>query len=129
MVLDTSAIVALLANEADAEVYEAALAAAEAPAISAATVLEASLVLEHRHGPPGTAKLDQLLAEQGVQVVPFDVDQLALARAAYRRFGKGRHPAALDFGDCFAYALARQLGVPLLFKGDDFRQTDVESAL
>jgi ribonuclease VapC len=91
-------------------------------------VLECSLVLEHRYPGIGPHKLDQLLREQQVEIVPFDSDQLERAKAAFLRFGRGRHPAALDFGDCFSYALAKELGRPLLFKGGDFRRTDVESA-
>lgn len=97
--------------------------------MSAATALECSLVLESRYGPVGAIKLDALLSEQGVEVVAFDEEQLALARAAFRRFGRGRHPAALNFGDCFAYALAKARTLPLLFKGDDFAQTDIASAI
>jgi ribonuclease VapC len=129
IVIDTSAIVALLSNEADAELYEAAIAAADESCISAASVLECTLVLESRYGAVGSQKLEQLLLEQSIGVVPFDEEQLVLARAASRRFGRGRHPARLNFGDCFSYGLAKQLAAPLLFKGDDFPQTDIESAL
>jgi ribonuclease VapC len=128
-VIDTSAIVALLTNEADAELYEAAIASAEESCMSAASVLECTLVLESRYGIAGSQKLQQLLLEQGIGVVPFEAEQLELAIAAFRRFGRGRHPARLNFGDCFPYALAKQLASPLLFKGDDFPQTDIESAL
>jgi ribonuclease VapC len=129
MVIDTSAVVALLNDEADAERYEIAIAEAEEAAMSAATALECSLVLEGRYGVVGAQKLDVLLAEQGIIIVAFDAEQLAIARAAFRRFGRGRHPAQLNFGDCFAYALAKQLGQPLLFKGGDFVQTDIASVL
>jgi ribonuclease VapC len=129
MVIDTSAIVALLFNEADADLYEASIADAEESCISAASVLECSLVLESRYGVAGSQKLEQLLHEQGVAIVPFDEAQLVLARAAYRRFGRGRHAARLNFGDCFSYGLAKHLAAPLLFKGEDFPQTDIESAL
>lgn len=128
MVVDTSAVVALLFDEADAELYEAALAGSDEGCMSAATVLECGIVLLARHGPAGAQKLDALVAEAAIEIVPFDEDQLALARAAYQRFGRGRHAAALNFGDCFAYALAKARGLPLLYKGDDFAQTDVESA-
>ena len=129
IVIDTSAIVALLSNETDADFYEAAIAGAEESCISAASALECTFVLESRYGEAGTQKLDQLFLEQGIAVIPFDEEQLQLARAAFRRFGRGRHPARLNFGDCFAYGLAKQLAAPLLFKGEDFRQTDIESAL
>lgn len=128
MVIDTSAIVALLFDESDAELYEAAVAGADSACISTATVLECSLVMESRYGVVGASKLDTLLADQGIEIVPFDADQLTLARAAFRRFGRGRHPAALNYGDCFSYALAKVRGLPLLFKGADFAQTDIESA-
>jgi ribonuclease VapC len=128
MVIDTSAIVAVLFNEPDAELYEAKIAHAEAPCISAASTLECCLVLEARHGPVGGTKLDTLLSEQGIEIVPFDGEQLAFARAAFRRFGRGRHTAALNFGDCFSYALAKARRLPLLFKGADFAHTDIESA-
>jgi ribonuclease VapC len=129
MVIDTSAIAAVLFNEPDAELYEIAIASAESLCISAATALECSLVIEGRHGPVGAGKLDVLLVEQEIEVVPFDSEQLAFARAAFRRFGRGRHAAGLNFGDCFAYALAKARALPLLFKGADFSQTDIESAL
>jgi ribonuclease VapC len=129
IVIDTSAIVALLSNETDADLYEAAIAGAEESCISAASALECTFVLESRYGDVGSQKLDQLFLEQGIAVIPFDEEQLRLARAAFRRFGRGRHPARLNFGDCFAYGLAKQLTAPLLFKGEDFRQTDIESAL
>ena len=129
MVIDTSAVVAVLFNEPDAEIFERAIADAESACISAATALECSLVIEGRHGPAGAGKLDLLLAEQGIEIVPFDEEQIAFARAAFRRFGRGRHPAGLNFGDCFAYALAKARALPLLFKGADFSQTDIGSAI
>jgi ribonuclease VapC len=129
MVIDTSALIAILDNEPDADLYEASLAEAAEPVISSATALECRIVLEHRYGAVGGAKLEQLLAEQGVQVVVFDREQYAIAAAAYRRFGRGRHPARLNFGDCFAYALAKHRNEPLLFKGNDFAATDAISAL
>ena len=129
IVIDTSAIVALLCNEADADLYEAAIAGAEESCISTASVLECTLVLESRYGAVGSQKLEQLLLEQGIGIVAFDAEQLELARGAFRRFGRGRHPARLNFGDCFSYGLAKQLAAPLLFKGGDFPQTDIEGAL
>lgn len=129
MVVDTSAVVALLQNEPDADRYEDALVDATICVMSAATALEASLVIERRFGPEGRTQLDALIAEAGIELVPFDAEQLEFARAAFRRFGRGKHPAQLNFGDCFAYALAKQRGEPLLYKGDDFAQTDIASAL
>jgi ribonuclease VapC len=129
VVIDTSAVMAVLFDEPDADAYEAAIASAEHALMSTGTVLECAIVLAARHGPAGPPKLDALLHEQGVEVVPFDPAQLALARAAHQRFGRGRHVAALNFGDCFAYALAKARGLPVLFKGADFAHTDVGSAL
>jgi ribonuclease VapC len=129
MVIDTSAIVALLFDQPDADAYEAAIANAEAACMSAVTALECSIVLERRYGPIGGEKLEALLVDQEVEIVAFERDQLEPARAAFRRFGRGRHPAGLNFGDCFSYALAKARAVPLLFKGNDFAQTDVQSVL
>lgn len=125
MVIDTSAVVAILSGEADALQLSHAIESAPVRRISAATLLEASIVIEHRYGLLGGEKLDQLLAAANVQVEPVTVEQGSIARAAYRKYGKGRHIAALNFGDCFAYALAKSTGEPLLFKGDDFTETDV----
>jgi ribonuclease VapC len=129
MVVDTSAVMAILLDESDAELYEVALAGAPSLCMSAVTTFECALVLEVRHGPVGGQKIDQMVAEQRIEIVTFDLDQLALARAAFARFGRGRHPAGLNFGDCFSYALAKHRAEPLLFKGEDFAKTDVESVL
>ena len=129
MVVDTSAIVAFALGEPEAGAVARLLAEADALSISAASVLECSLVLGRRFGPIGEEKLDELLREAGIAIVPFDAEQLDLARAAYRRFGKGRHPAQLNYGDCFSYALAKSLDEPLLYVGEDFAQTDVTAAL
>jgi ribonuclease VapC len=129
MVVDTSALLAVLQNEADAERYERALVDSEQSLISAATAFEASVVLERRFGIAAVRNLDLLLSEAGIELVPFDAEHLELARAAFRRFGRGKHPAQLNFGDCFTYALAKQRGCAVLFKGNDFAQTDIESAL
>ena len=129
MVVDTSALVAILLQEDDAPRFTAALAAADAPVISAATFAEAGIVIGLRRGLEGERDLDRLLSKAGIEVVPVDAEQAELARGAYRRFGKGLHPAGLNFGDCFAYALASARALPLLFKGDDFRQTDIEAAV
>jgi len=96
--------------------------------ISAATLLEAGLVIEARYGAGGGRELDLLVAKAGLVIEPVTAEQADLAREAWRRFGKGRHTAGLNFGDCFSYALARTSGEPLLFKGDDFSQTDVAIA-
>jgi ribonuclease VapC len=125
MVLDTSAILALLLDEPEAEDFRAAVADDATRLVSAATLLETALVIEARKGEPGGRELDALIQKAEVVIVPVDAEHLSEARRAYRRFGRGRHAAGLNFGDLFAYALARTSGEPLLFKGDDFSRTDV----
>jgi ribonuclease VapC len=125
MVIDTSVLVAVLAMEPDAAQLAAAIEADATRLISAATLVEASMVIESRHRSAGASELDLLIAKAGMVIEAVTPDQAELAREAWRRFGKGRHPAGLNFGDCFAYALARTTGEPLLFKGSDFAQTDV----
>lgn len=129
MVVDTSALLAVLLGESDRDTYISELAAAEDPLISAGTVLEASIVMLARAGDPGVQALDELLAAAGVRCVAVDDAQVRLARDAFHRFGKGRSPAGLNFGDCFSYALARSADRPLLFKGLDFRSTDITPAI
>lgn len=124
MVVDTSAIIAILLQEDDAPHYAGAIADADLVVISAASYVELSIVALSR-GARGRVELDGTLADAGIEIVPVTIDQARLAADAYDRFGKGRHAAALNFGDCFAYALARSRGEPLLFKGADFAQTDV----
>ncbi len=125
MVLDTSAIVAVLANEPEALRMARAIESDPVRLLSAANLLECAMVVEGRYGPAGGRELDLFLYRAQVEVVPVTADHAARARRAWRAFGKGRHPAALNFGDCFAYALAQASGEPLLFKGDDFGLTDV----
>lgn len=127
MVLDTSAVLALLLGEEGAAAIAAAIEADPRRLISAATALECALVIEARKGPPGGRELDLFLHATGAEVVPFTAEQLALARDAWRRFGQGRHPAALNFGDCFSFALSKLSGEPLLFRGDGFSRTEVAS--
>lgn len=129
MVIDTSALIAILADEPDAARFEAAMASDPVRSVSAGTLLETSIVIEARYGEAGGRELDLLLHKAQIEVVPFDQEQAELARDAYRRYGKGCHAAALNYGDCFAYALCAVRGEPLLFKGDDFAQVDVRSAL
>ena len=129
MIVDTSAIMALLLKEPEASAFGAALTEEPRIAISAATLVELCMVAESRAGPAVWAEVEALVAGAGIEVVPFTAGQAALARDGWRRFGKGRHPAGLNFGDCFAYALAQERGEPLLFKGDDFARTDVRRAL
>lgn len=125
MVVDTSALIAILLNEPDAEILTATLAASSPRIISAVSVLEASIVIESKRGEAGLALLDELLTAAQFEVAAFDDTQLRISREAYRRFGKGRHSAGLNFGDCCAYALARARNDSLLFKGNDFAQTDI----
>lgn len=128
MVLDTSAIIAILSGEPERARYIALLASATDPLISAATLVESSIVMLARSGASGVKDLDELLAAAGVRCVAVDSSQAGLAREAFARFGKGRSPAALNFGDCFSYALARATGQPLLFKGEDFSKTNIQAA-
>ena len=125
MIVDTSALIAVLRREPEADRFIDLLLAASEARISAGTLLELRIVAE-RDG--GTEELSELLETLGVEVMPVDARQVDLAFEGFRRFGKGRHPAGLNFGDLFAYALAQVLGEPLLFKGDDFAQTDIEAA-
>ena len=125
MVIDTSALVAILQDEPQRRVFNEAIEAAERRAMSVASFVEASMIIETRYGPDGVRDLDLLIAKAGIELVAVDVDQAHVARTAFRVYGKRRHPASLNFGDCFAYALARTLDEPLLFKGTDFPLTDV----
>ena len=129
MVLDTSALLALLLDEPEAEAYRAALEDDETRLVSAATLLETSIVIEARKGEAGGRELDLLIHKAEIGVVPVDAEQVAEARRAYRQFGRGRHDAGLNCGDVFAYALARTSGEPLLFKGDELSKTDVGRVL
>jgi ribonuclease VapC len=125
MVIDTSAVLAILQDEPERPRFTAAIAEAAQRSMSAATLLEVAIVIEARFGVEGGRYLDQLLERAGVEIVPVDDEQVRLAREGYRRFGKGRHPAGLNYGDCFSYALARVRQQRLLFKGEDFARTDV----
>ncbi len=125
MVIDTSALIAVLLGEAEAERLARAIAADPRRLMSAFTLLETSIVIEARKGEPGGRELDLLLHRAAVDVVPLIPEHGEAARQAWRRFGRGRHPAGLNLGDCCAYALAQHAGEPLLFKGDDFSQTDI----
>ncbi|WP_429811238.1 type II toxin-antitoxin system VapC family toxin [Ensifer sp. B1-9] len=128
MVIDTSAIVAIAFNEPEAETYEQKVVDAPRRFISAATVLELAIVIEARLGEAGAAELDLWLYKANVEIVAVDAEQIAVARRAWRSYGKGRHPAGLNYGDCFSYALAKTRSEPLLYKGDDFSRTDIEAA-
>jgi ribonuclease VapC len=125
MVIDTSAIVAIARDEPDAAQLEGRIADDPVRLISAATVLETTIVLETRLGDAGGREFDLWLLKIGAEIVPVDAEQADAARRAWRRYGKGRHAAALNYGDCFSYALALTRSEPLLFKGEDFAKTDV----
>jgi ribonuclease VapC len=129
MVIDTSAITAVLLNEANAARVTQAIETGSPRLLSAANLLESSLVIESRKGEAGGRELDLLIYRAAIEIAAVDQDQAEIARIAWRRFGKGRHPAALNYGDCFAYALAKFRRLPLLFLGGDFAQTDVEGVL
>ena len=125
MVLDTSALLALLLEEPEAEAFRAAVDDDATRLVSSATLLETAIVIEARKGEAGGRELDLLIYKASIEVVPVDADHAGEARRAYRRYGRGHHAAGLNFGDVFAYALARVAGEPLLFKGEDFGRTDI----
>lgn len=125
MVLDTSAIVAILAVEPEAKAFASAIERDPIRLLSAANLLETALVAENRWGAAAGRELDLILHRSSIEVVPVDADQIEVARRAHRQYGRRRHRAGLNFGDCFAYALARVSSEPLLFKGDDFSRTDL----
>ena len=129
MVIDTSALVAMLNDEPEAERFETAVEADLVRLISTASYLETAIVIETRFGEPGGRELDLWLHRAAVDLVAVDSDQADAARVAYRMYGKGKHRAALNYGDCFSYALAKVSGQPLLFKGDDFACTDIRVVL
>ena len=128
MIIDTSAVLAVLFGEPDAGRYEEAIAAAWPRRMSVVALLEAAMVVESRGGAAAGQELDTLLERSEIELAPVTPEHANAARRAWRRFGKGNHPAALNFGDCFAYALAKTAGEPLLFKGQDFSRTDIEAA-
>ena len=127
MVIDSSAALAILLGEADDESFADAIDADPTRMMSAVSVLETSIVVEARKGPAAGRELDLFVHRGRIDIIPFNPHQLELARDAYRRYGKGYHRAALNFGDCCAYALAAASGEPLLFKGSDFIRTDLLS--
>jgi len=129
MVIDTSALMAILLREPEREPFLSALEADPARLMSAVSLLEAAMVAESRKTPTGGREFDLFLYRSNITIVPFTPEQAEVARAAWRRYGKGNHPAALNFCDCCAYALSRTSGEPLLFKGDDFAKTDVRAAV
>jgi len=128
MVIDTSALVAVLFDEPERDEFVRKIAAAPRRLVSTGTLVETSIVVESRRGELAGRELDLFLHRADVHTVAVDADQALLARAAWRRYGKGRHRAGLNFGDLFAYALARASGEDLLYKGDDFSWTDIDRA-
>ena len=126
MVVDTSAVIAVLFGEPEAISIIRALADASRILISAVNALEAGIVVEARKGEAGGRELDLLIHRARIEIIAMNADQAGLARAAWRRYGKGNHPAALNIGDCCAYALSKYSGEPLLFKGNDFSWTDIK---
>jgi ribonuclease VapC len=129
MVVDASALIAILNEEADAMRYAEAITRADAPLVSAATVVETGIVMLNRHGPKSIRKVNALIQEAGCQIENVTPHHAQLALEAYASFGKGRNKAGLNYGDCFSYALAKATGLPLLFKGDDFAKTDISPVL
>jgi ribonuclease VapC len=130
VIVDASALVAIIRNEPDSAIYAVALEKASSARISAANYFEAAIVIDGSRDPILSRRLDDVLADAGIAIEAVTERHARLAREAYRDFGKGTgHPAQLNFGDCFAYALARETGEPLLFKGNDFRRTDIRPAI
>jgi ribonuclease VapC len=129
MILDSSALVAILFKEPEAARLAAMIRDTDTTAIAAPTLLETAIVAEGRTLPGMAEKLDALMGAIRPEIVPFTAEHASLARDAWRRFGKGRHKAGLNLGDCFSYALAKERGQPLLFKGENFAATDIEPAI
>ena len=126
IVIDSSAILAILNDEAESNNFIALIEREETCLLSAVSFVEVSIVLEARKGYEGVRDFDLFATAAGITVTEVDMEQAEIARAAFRQFGKGRHAANLNFGDCFSYALAKVMGLPLLCKGDDFSKTDLE---
>lgn len=125
MVIDTSGLAAIFFGEAERHKFLAAIASAERRLISAATLLETGIVLESRQGEAAGREFDLFVVRARLEAIPVDAEQIDIARSAWRKYGKGRHPAGLNFGDCFSYALAKTSSEPLLAKGTDFARTDI----
>jgi ribonuclease VapC len=128
MVVDSSALIAILLGEPDAGDLSDAIAAADLCLLSAANLLETAIVLDNQVDPRVGRQLDSYIEHAGIRIEPVTEAQVRIARQAYADFGRGNHPAKLNFGDCFAYALSKATGEPLLFKGDDFGHTNVRAA-
>ena len=125
MMIDTSAILAILQREPESRRFLEVIESADSTRMSVASFVESSIVIESRYGAEGLHDLDRFLSRASIELIPVDAEQGQLARTAFNRFGKGRHRAGLNYGDCFSYAAAISLGEPLLCKGDDFIHTDV----
>ena len=125
MVIDPSALIAILSDEPERKAFTEAIERADTRLLSAAGFVEVSIVIDNRYGYDGRRDLDLLIAESGIEIVEVDEDQARFARDAFRQYGKRHSAAGLNFGDCFSYALAKITGLPLLFKGKDFSQTDI----
>jgi ribonuclease VapC len=128
MIIDTSAILAILQDEPERQSFNEAIERAESCLMSTATFVETSMVIDSRFGYDGLRDFDLFVVRAGIELVPVDVEHARIARQAFQDYGKGRNAAGLNFGDCFSYALARATGHPLLFKGNDFSKTDIEAA-
>ena len=126
MVIDTSVLLAILFDEPEAPSFEAALENDPVRLLSAASFLETAMVVESRYGPSGGRELDLLIHKADIEIVSVDTEQAEVARRGFQLYGKGRHPAGLNYGDCFVYGLTVVSGEPLLFKGDDFSATDLD---
>lgn len=129
MIVDTSALIAILLAEPGFEVFDEAIVAARSCKVSAPTFVEISIILESRTGPQGVLLAESVFRRLNISIEPLTAEQALLARQGFSDHGKGRHPAGLNFGDCFSYGLAKATGEPLLFKGDDFRKTDIAPAI
>jgi ribonuclease VapC len=129
MVIDSSALVAILFGESEADSFVDAIAEAESRLMSAANLLEAAIVVDNQMGAAAGRQLDRFVEQAPIEVMPVTERHARIARQAYLDYGRGNHPAALNFGDCFAYALAKETREALLFKGKDFSRTDIEAAI
>jgi ribonuclease VapC len=128
IVIDTSAIIAILKNEPERRSFNKIIEGSDSCLMSIVSFVESSIVIENRYGDEGLSDFDRFIASAQIQIVPVDLEQAHIARAAFRQYGKRRHPAGLNFGDCFSYALAKAKHLPLLFKGRDFPKTDIQVA-
>ena len=128
IVIDTSAVMAILENEPERRMFNEVIEQADRCLMSAATYVETSVLIDVRRGYDGVRDFDLFVAKAGIEIMAVDVEQAKIARMAYRQFGKGRHQAKLNFGDCFPYALAKVMDTALLFKGEDFTHTDIPPA-